>query len=125
MRTHHPLLPELTRVAQVIYDKKGFNILVLDVRRVCNMTDYFILAEGTVDRHVRAISHAIVDEFERRGWPPLHVEGEREGEWVVIDYGSMVIHLLVPELREKYALEELWRNSEVVDVNIQSHVEGA
>ncbi|MCE2983768.1 MAG: ribosome silencing factor [Parachlamydia sp.] len=108
----------LTEVAQAIYDKKGFNILVLDVRNVSNMTDYFVIAEGTVDRHVRALSQTIMDELSKLGQHPYHVEGEREGEWVVLDYVDFIVHLLVPDLREKYALEELWQKGRIVDVPI-------
>lgn len=115
---NHSIFKDLNRIAQVIYDKKGFNILVLDVRGICTMTDFFIIAEGTVDRHVKALSYAIVDEFAQRGQEPLHVEGQQEGDWIVLDYGDFVIHLFVPELREKYALEELWNKGQIVDVKI-------
>lgn len=115
------MLKELNRIAQAVYDKKGFNILVLDVRKVSTMTDYFIIAEGTVDRHVKALSHAIIDELSAHGRKnPLHVEGQQEGDWIVLDYADFVIHLFVPELREKYALEELWREGHIVDVKINT-----
>lgn len=116
----HSILNDLNRIAQAIYDKKGFNILVLDVREICTMTDYFIIAEGTVDRHVKALSQTIVDELARRGLEPLHIEGQQEGDWVVLDYGDFVIHLFIPELREKYALEELWQEGQIVDVKIDT-----
>ena len=112
------IFKDLDRIAQAIYDKKGFNILVLDVREICTMTDFFIIAEGTVDRHVKALSHTIIDEFAPDRKSPLHVEGQQEGDWVVLDYGDFVVHLFVPELRQKYALEELWNKGQVVDVNI-------
>ncbi len=116
--TDDSILKDLNRVAQAIYDKKGFNILVLDVREICTMTDYFIIAEGTVDRHVKAISHAISDELAREGRNSLHVEGQQEGDWIVLDYSDFVIHLFIPDLREKYALEELWQKGKIVDVKI-------
>ena len=108
----------LTGIAQAIFDKKGFNILILDVRDICSMTDYFIIAEGTVDRHLRAISSDIVDHLAEHGWKPLHIEGEREGDWIVIDFLDVVVHLFTPELREKYALEKLWKAGKVVDVDL-------
>jgi ribosome-associated protein len=116
----HSNLKDLNRIAQVIYDKKGFNILVLDVRGFSTMTDFFIIAEGNVDRHVKALSHAIFDEFSQLGVEPLHVEGQQEGDWAVMDYGDFVIHLFIPELREKYALEELWKKGKIVDVKIDT-----
>lgn len=108
----------LNSIAQAIFDKKGFNILALDVRNISTMTDYFIIAEGTVDRHVKSISKAIADALEPLGYKPWHVEGTGSGDWIVIDYGDIVIHLFIPELREKYALEELWNEGKIVDVKI-------
>lgn len=108
----------LTAISQSIFDKKGFNTLILDVRKFSTMTDYFIIAEGNVDRHVKAIGSAIIDKLREFGWKPLHVEGEALGEWIVVDFGEIVIHLFIPELREKYSLEELWRQGKVVDVEI-------
>lgn len=113
----------LDRIAQAIFDKKGFNILVLDVRGISTMTDYFLIAEGSVDRHVKALSTAIRNELATIGLSPLYLEGEQEGDWVVQDYGNIVIHLFVPDLREKYALEDLWKESKIVDVKINTGVE--
>lgn len=108
----------LNTIAQTIYDKKGFNILVLDVRGISNMTDYFIIAEGTVDRHVKALSTAITDRLAEENLSPLHVEGQQDGEWIVLDYIDFVIHLFIPDLRQKYALEELWNDGKIVNVKI-------
>jgi ribosome-associated protein len=108
----------LNEMAQAIFDKKGVNILVLDVRGVCTMTDYFIIAEGNVDRHVKALGGAIMDLLSSKGRKPLHVEGEQTSDWMVLDYGEFVIHLFIPELREKYALEELWHDGKIIDVEI-------
>lgn len=111
-------LENLTCLAQAIYDKKGFNILVLDVRGISTMTDYFVIAEGTVDRHVKALSNSIVEEGEKYGLHPSHVEGLQESDWVVLDFSDIVIHLFIPELREKYSLEKLWNAGKIVDVPI-------
>jgi len=111
----------LNRIAQAIYDKKGMNTVVLDVRGVSSMTDFFVIAEGTVDRHVKALSEVIVDEMALRGLRPWHIEGQQEGDWVVVDFNDFVIHLFIPELREKYALEQLWKQGKIVDVQIVVH----
>lgn len=116
----HSNLNDLNRIAQAIYDKKGLNILALDVREVCTMTDYFVIAEGTVDRHVIALSHYLIDELSKHGIEPWHVEGQQEGDWIVLDYSDFVIHLFTHELREKYALEELWTKGKIVDVKIDT-----
>lgn len=108
----------LNVVAQAIYDKKGENILALDVRGICTMTDYFVIAEGTVDRHVKALANMVIDEAAKVGQRPLHVEGMQEGDWAVIDFGDFVVHLFTTEMRGKYALEEVWHKGKVVDLNI-------
>lgn len=111
-------MKKLNTIAQAIYDKKGFNIFVLDVRPFSTMTDYIVIAEGTVDRHVKAIASALVEAVKPLGCRAWHIEGEQYGDWIVVDLGEIVIHLLIPELREKYALEELWKEGMIVDVNI-------
>lgn len=108
----------LNGIAQSIYDKKGSNILVLDVRGVSSLTDFVVIAEGNIDRHVKALSLAVRKSLEELGSAPLYVEGERTGDWVVIDCGEVMVHLLVPDFRERYSLEGLWRPAKVVDVTI-------
>jgi len=109
----------LNIIGQSIYDKKGVNILALDVRDVCTMTDFFIIAEGTVDRHVRALAGTIEQDLQACKMRPMHVEGLQEGDWVVLDYGNVVIHLFTPELREKYSLEQLWKEGKIIDLQLK------
>jgi ribosome-associated protein len=111
-------LETLNIIAQVIYDKKGFNILALDVRGLSNITDYLIIAEGNVDRHITSIAKAIEEELHERGQRLVHAEGVRTGDWAVIDYGDIVIHLFMPGMRERYSLERLWGESKIVDLEI-------
>lgn len=115
---------QLDLIAQAIFDKKGFNILALDVRGISTMTDYFLIAEGTVDRHVQTLGRFVLDTLEENGIKPLHVDGMQSGDWIVIDYGDVIVHLFVEELREKYALEELWKESRIIDLNIRTEREG-
>lgn len=114
------ILDAINQAAQAIYDKKGMNILVIDVKGVSSMTDYFMIAEGTVDRHVKALSQNIIDELSLQGLNPLYVEGQQEGDWVVVDYSDFIIHLFIPELREKYSLEQIWKKGKIVDVQIDT-----
>lgn len=79
------------------------------------MVDYVVIAEGSVDRHVKSLSDEVV---KRVSLEPLYIEGAQEGDWIVIDFGEVVVHLLVPEMREKYQLEELWKEASIVDVKI-------
>jgi ribosome-associated protein len=109
----------LKKIAQIIYDKKGFNILALDIREISSFTDYFLIAEGNVDRHVHAMSNEIQQVLrEEEGIKAYRVEGQSEGDWVVLDYVDFVIHLFNPELREKYRLEHLWSESKLVELDI-------
>jgi ribosome-associated protein len=111
-------LERLNEIAQVIYDKKGSNILALDVRGLSSITDYLLIAEGNVDRHVTAIAKAIVAELKGKGETPFHTEGLQNGDWVVIDCSEIVIHIFMPSLRGIYSLERLWDDSKLVDLNI-------
>lgn len=105
-------------IAQAIYDKKGSNILALDLRGISSMADYFLIAEGNVARHVQALSSEIIDVMHKQGHSPVRTEGRADSDWVIIDYGDILIHLFIPELREKYALEKLWAQGQIVDLNI-------
>ena len=110
--------PFLNLIAQTIYDKKGVNSLALDVRGISTLTDYVIIAEGNVDRHVMGIANGILDALEERGIHPHHVEGLKEGEWVVLDFMDVMVHLFSPGFRDKYQLEELWKEGKILDLDI-------
>jgi len=113
------LFETLNCIAQVVYDKKGSNILALDVQGLSSITDYLLIAEGNVDRHVAGIARAIIEELSESGGPPLlHSEGLQTGDWVVLDYGEIMVHLFRPGLREKYSLERLWSEGKIVDLEI-------
>lgn len=109
----------LNLIAQIIYDKKGINIFALDVREISSITDYVIIAEGNVDRHVSSIARAIIDELRDQGERAVHVEGLQIGDWVVIDFIGIMVHLFMPGLREKFSLEKLWEDSKIVDLEIE------
>ena len=83
----------LNQIAQILFDKKGINILALDVRGVSTLTDYFIIGEGNVDKHVIALAKTVIKTLKEEGETPMHVEGLDVGDWVVIDYLELVIHL--------------------------------
>lgn len=108
----------LNQIAQALYNKKGFNILTLDVRGISTLTDYFVIAEGTVKRHVKALADAVTDVLSKEGIDPVSEEGMHEGDWIVLDFGDIMVHLFMPELRQKYTLEQMWHDGKVVDVDI-------
>lgn len=110
----------INSIAQTIYDKKGMNILVLDIRDLDSIADFAIIAEGNVDRHVTAIARAIQETLSKEdGVKPYHIEGLQEGDWVVLDYVDVMVHIFMPGLRDRYQLETLWRSGKIVDVEIK------
>ena len=109
---------QLDLIAQTIFDKKGFNIKAIDIRNISSFTDYIVIAEGNVDRHVLAIANAIIAEGKEDGYIAHHIEGREGGDWVVIDYVDIVIHLFMPGLRDKYQLERVWQEGQEVDLDI-------
>ena len=113
-----PPIETINAIAQVIYDKKGFNILALDVKGLSSITDYLLIAEGNVDRHISSIGQAILDELETKGEKPVHAEGLKSGDWAILDYGEVMVHLFSPGLRERFAIEKLWEESKLIDLNI-------
>ncbi len=108
----------LNLIAQILYDKKGFNILALDVKDISTLTNFFIIAEGNVDKHVSALAKAVIGILKQEGHYPIHVEGLASGDWIVIDYLEIVVHLFMPGMRQKYQLEELWHEGNIVDLEI-------
>ncbi len=112
------ILTILNLVAQTIFDKKGSNILGLDIQGISSISDFVIIAEGAVDRHVVAIAKAIIDCLKDEGLRPLFFEGLQTGDWVVLDYGQFMVHLFMPGLRDKYRLEDLWKKGKILSLKI-------
>jgi len=110
----------VVRIAQAISDKKGINLIAIDVTGVSTITDYIIIAEGNVDRHVIAIAKNIEKELFQAGeGHPAYVDGLQNGDWVVLDYIHVMVHLFIPGLREKYQLERLWSQGKIMDLNLK------
>lgn len=106
-------------ITQAIVDKKGKKIIAVDIHKVSSLTDFCIVAEGTVDRHVRAIAQAVIDTMQELGHAPIHVEGLQTGDWIVLDYMQIMVHIFTPKQREKYQLEQLLKEGELIDLALQ------
>lgn len=115
---------QLDLIAEAILDKKGFNILALDIKNVSTFTDYIVIAEGNVDRHVLAIANSVIAEMKQEGYIAHHIEGREGGDWVVIDYVDIIVHLFMPGLRTKYQLERLWEEGTEIDLDLDLTEEG-
>ncbi|NOZ78228.1 MAG: ribosome silencing factor [Acidobacteria bacterium] len=94
--------------AQAAWDKKAFQLVALDVTGMTSLADSFLICSGAHERQVGAIAEAIRRRLREHGRHPLHVEGERRSEWILLDYGDVVIHVFTEEKRAYYALEGLW-----------------
>lgn len=95
-------------VAAALEDMKAVNVKVLDVRGLTDIADTMIVASGNSDRHVRSIAERVVERVKAAGVRPLGIEGEREGEWVLVDLNDLIVHIMLPRVRELYGLEHLW-----------------
>ena len=105
-------LPESLRVAlDAIEDLKAQQLVVLDLRGINDATDYFVIASGTSDAHVRGIAESVIEKMGRRGFRTHHVEGVVGGRWVLLDFVDFVVHLFHPETRAFYQLERLWNDA--------------
>lgn len=105
-------MPKLTKLAQcaveALEDLKGIDIKVLDVQHLTTVTDYMIICTGTSNRHVKSLADNVVDSAKKHGERPLGMEGIESSEWVLVDLGSVVVHVMQAQARGFYQLEKLW-----------------
>jgi ribosome-associated protein len=106
-----PLPRMVQEVVNAIEDRKGEKLVVLDLRGLSDAADYFVIASGTSDAHVRGIADGVVEALDRAGHPASHVEGLTSGRWVLLDFMDIVVHLFHPETRAYYRLERLWQDA--------------
>lgn len=105
------------RAAQVALDMRANDVVLLDLRGVTDMTDFFLVASGTSDTHARAVGEHIMAELKKEGFPVHHVEGLEQGRWVLLDFVDFVVHIFHPTLRNFYQLERLWSDAEQVPLD--------
>lgn len=113
--SHEPATPAM-KAASLCQDMKANDVVLLDLKGVTDMTDYFVIASGTSDTHVRAIGEHLISEMKKEGVRVHHVEGVQQGRWVLLDFVDFVVHIFHPTLRSFYQIERLWSDAEVVPV---------
>jgi ribosome-associated protein len=95
-------------VTAALEDMKAVNVKKLDVRELTDIADTMVIASGNSDRHVRSIAEHVVEKAKAAGFRPLGVEGARDAEWVLVDLQDILVHVMLPRVREFYGLEKLW-----------------
>ncbi|HKS04824.1 MAG TPA: ribosome silencing factor [Gemmatimonadaceae bacterium] len=108
--------------AALCHELKAHDVVVLDLHGVTDVTDYFVIASGTSDTHVRSIADRVVEGMKQRGTTVLHVEGIQQGRWVLLDFVDVVVHVFHPTMRAFYQLERLWSDARPVAVEPQGAV---
>lgn len=98
----------LAQVHHALEELKARDVREIDVRGRTGITDFMVIASGTSNRHVKSIAEEVVKQAKQAGVAPLGVEGERDAEWVLVDLGDVVVHVMLPRTREFYGLERLW-----------------
>ena len=104
----------MQRAAQLCLDMRANDVVVLNLAGVTDMTDYFVIASGTSDTHVRSIGEHVISEMKKVGLSVHHTEGLQQGRWVLLDFFDFVVHIFHPTLRSFYQIERLWSDAEVV-----------
>jgi ribosome-associated protein len=113
-RSGNVLTPAASRAALksvilgALDDMKALQVKVLDVRGLTDIADFMVIASGTSDRHVRSVAQRVVEKTKEAGYRPHGCEGLKDGDWVLIDLHEMIVHIMLPRVREFYGLEKLW-----------------
>ena len=100
----------LRLILEALDESKAEDIRQLDVRKLTDITDFMVIASGTSHRHVHAMSERVRDAARQQQLRPIGIEGEAENDWILMDYADVVVHLMMPQVREFYSLERLWND---------------
>lgn len=101
-------------IVNALEDKKGEDILLMDIIDIASFTDYFVICTGTSDRMLDALANAAIDEIKKKYRRKARKQGLARDGWVVVDFGDVVVHLLSPDQRDYYQIEELWEDGKIL-----------
>ena len=104
------------RAARAALAKKATDVVILDLRKVTEFTDYFVLASAATQRQILAVADAVMEALREQGLRPTHLEGYPRQEWILLDYGDFVVHVFTPRMRSFYDLERLWGGAVRIEV---------
>ena len=105
---------QLKQIVEIVEEKKAHDVVLLNLKGISNVTDYFLIATGNSTTQVKAIADNIDEKLPKAGIPILRIEGLPDAKWVLVDAGDLVVHIMTPEQREFYNLERLWGDGKVV-----------
>ena len=100
----------LRLILDALEEAKAVDICQLDVRKLTDITDFMVIASGTSHRHVHAMAERVREAARQNQLRPIGIEGEAENDWILMDYANVVVHLMMPQVREFYSLERLWND---------------
>jgi ribosome-associated protein len=105
------------RAAAILLDRKANDVVLLSLKGVSDMTDYFLIASGTSDTHVRSLGNSVLEDLKKEtGQMANHTEGLQQGRWVLLDYVDFVVHVFHPTLRNFYQIERLWADAQAIPI---------
>lgn len=107
---------KLKKIVKIIDEKKGTDVVAIQIDELTIISDFFVIASGTSNVHVRALADEIEEQLKKDGEEPVAVEGRATG-WILLDYGDILVHLFTPEAREYYNLERLWTDGSKLDID--------
>jgi ribosome-associated protein len=107
-------------IFKALDDKKARNIKVLDVQGLTSIADYFVIATGTSTRHASSLADSVEDELSELGLEPSHKEGHSSGDWILIDYIDVIVHVFTEETRDFFKLEKMWKDAQIVDISVDT-----
>ncbi len=102
------------RIVDVAADRQAVDVVLLDIRPMASFADYFVVCSGTSERQIKAIVDTVLEALERDGFNAIHVEGAPSSGWVLVDFGSVILHVFAPGERDYYRLERLWSGAQTV-----------
>ena len=108
-------------IVKLIKEKKGENVVIVNVKKLNTIADYFVICTATVQEHSKAIYNEIKTSLKKEGNLPFSEEGKEMGEWIVIDYGDVIVHIMLPEKRDFYNLEQMWQEIKPAISKSRSH----